>query len=604
MKNKLIIVLVLITLFTVQAQEVLKTPWTDQVEKEHPLNEYPRPQLQRDNWTNLNGSWAYAITNIQKEIPTTWDGEIVVPFPVESYLSGVQKRVTHEQLLWYKRNLEFQTANENEKVILHFGAVDYETEVYINGFFVGNHKGGYTAFEMDVTSFLKQGANDLVVKVHDPTMEGEQARGKQVKNPGGIYYTPVTGIWKTVWLENVPESYIKSNKITTGIDKSVVSIQTSIVNAKANDQLELKVFLDDKEVTTLSANSFETLEATINNAQLWTPDTPTLYTYSLAIIRDHKIVDKVEGYFGMRDIRIAKDDKGVQRLMLNHKPLFQYGPLDQGYWPDGIYTAPTEEALLWDIQQMKAMGFNMVRKHVKVEPERWYYHCDRIGLIVWQDMPSGYNEIVPVKDHDHSVEATWLDEHYNDLERSFDSENNYRTELKEMMSQLHNYPSICVWVPFNESWGQFKTNEILDYAESLDPSRVIDGPSGWIDRNGGELHDFHLYGNRLQKEFPLEDHRGLVIGEFGGLGYGVKDHVFSKEAWSYQGFKNEKQLKKAYQSLINRIVELKAAGFSAAVYTQLTDVETEINGLITYDRKVIKIAIEDLKELHKVLYLD
>ncbi|WP_407429506.1 glycoside hydrolase family 2 protein [Arcticibacter sp.] len=576
------------------------TPWSGKLDKEKPLNNYPRPSLVRAGWENLNGRWDYAITRQSNGIPNRWHGEIIVPFPVESYLSDVKKSVGKDSLLWYKRTFTVDRENSGKKILLHFGASDWRTEVYINNRKVGRHEGGYTEFTFDISPYLKGGKEELMVSVWDPTDDGRQARGKQVKKPGGIYYTPVTGIWQTVWLEIVPETYVESYRIKTDIDQSIVTINPVVLNAQNRDSLMLTILDGAKEI--LNRKFTANMEMTFNlpGAKLWSPDAPNLYNFQLRVLRNEKTLDRIDGYFGMRKIEVTKDEKGVDRLFLNNKAVFQYGPLDQGYWPDGIYTAPTEEALVSDIMMMKESGFNMVRKHVKVEPARWYYHCDKLGLIVWQDMPSGYGEIVPVKDHDQSVNGSWLDKNYKDVDRDSISELSFRKEWSSIISQLYNHPSICVWVPFNESWGQFKTNEILKWTKTLDPTRIVDGPSGWIDRGEGETRDYHLYGDRL-KGIPLEKDRALVIGEFGGLGYAVPNHIYSSNAWSYKGFKNSKELGIAYKKLIDKIEILKNQGFSGAVYTQLTDVETEINGLITYDRQKIKIPVSNLKKLHNRL---
>lgn len=583
-----------------QSDETLhSTPWTAKVNANLPLNEYPRPNMERKNWQNLNGKWEYAILPVQEK-PQSWQGQITVPFPVESYLSGVQKTVGKDNCLWYKKIFSTKSLKASEKLLLHFGAVDWQAEVWINGKLVGKHEGGYTAFSFDITAFLQTGQQEIILKVWDPTDDGQQARGKQVKRPGGIYYTPVTGIWQTVWLETVPESYIETYKIITDIDQNTVSIKPEGVGLKSGDKFQVKILNQKQKIASSQTSPSEVLEIKIPNAKLWTPEKPNLYDFELSIIRNGKAIDAVKGYFGMRKIAMMPDKNGVNRLFLNNKPVFQYGPLDQGYWPDGIYTAPTEEALVSDIELMKKSGFNMVRKHVKIEPLRWYYQCDKLGLLVWQDMPSGHDEIVPVKDHDHSIEGDFLAKKYNDVTRTAREEALFKDEWQAIIKQLYNFPSICMWVPFNESWGQFKTNEILKWTKSLDPTRLVDGPSGWIDRGEGDTHDFHMYGSRL-KAVPTESHRALVIGEFGGLGHTVVGHTFSKNAWSYQGFKTEDELFEAYKQLIIKIKELKKLGFAAAVYTQLTDVETEINGLITYDREKLKINYQKLKQLHDEL---
>jgi beta-galactosidase/beta-glucuronidase len=604
MKKTLVALLVLFN-YTHQlsAQQTLPktmlTQWSAKVDKVMPLNDYPRPNMVRQGWQNLNGQWDYAILPKQQQA-TKWDGKILVPFAVESYLSGVQRTMGKDSALWYKRTFKVKKSKPGDRVLLHFGAVDWQAEVYLNGKKIGAHQGGYTSFTIDATANITGKQEELIVRVWDPTDDGKQARGKQVKNPGGIYYTPVTGIWQTVWLEVVPESYTASYKITTDIDKSTLSITPQIAGAKPGDQLSITIKDGDKQITVKQLAVSGAIVIDVPQAKLWSPESPDLYTFELSVNRNGKAVDKVSGYFGMRKIVVAKDAQGVDRLYLNNKEVFQYGPLDQGYWPDGIYTAANEEALVSDIKLMKDAGFNMVRKHVKVEPLRWYYQCDKLGLIVWQDMPSGYGEIVPVKDHDHSVEGDWMAKNYRDIDRDANNEAMYRNEWKDIVEQLYNFPSICLWVPFNESWGQFKTNEILKWTKELDPTRVVDGPSGWIDRGEGETHDYHLYGDRL-KTLPVEKGRALVIGEFGGLGFAIPGHVYSDKAWSYKSIKNEDEFYTAYKELIDKVAELKKQGFSAAVYTQLTDVETEINGLVTYDREKIKTSLDKLKKLHDEL---
>ncbi len=587
----------------------MQTAWAKQVKAGKVLPEYPRPQMTRKSWGNLNGKWDYAIAPTNAAAPATFAGQILVPFPIESGLSGVQKRVTAGDALWYQRTFSVGKLKSDQRVLLHFGAADWATTVMVNGQEVGRHQGGYAAFSFDVTPFLKGGREVLTVRVWDPTNDGDQPRGKQVKNPRGIYYTPVSGLWQTVWYEVVSATHVQSYQIATDIDAGTVTVVPAIEGAVTGDTLKVKVSFQKKPVTALEipladAKVQATTRVTLRvpAAKLWSPDSPNLYDLQLTIVRQGKTVDEVGGYFGMRKIEVAKDARGTLRMLLNHQPVFQYGPLDQGFWPDGIYTAPTDAALLSDVKAMKAMGFNMVRKHVKVEPDRWYYYCDQQGLIVWQDMPSGFGEIVPVRDHNHSIEGSWLAEHYPDVQRSAASEQQFRAELSEMVRQLQTHHSICVWVPFNESWGQFKTDEILSWVKQLDPTRLVDGPSGWIDRGSGEMHDYHLYDARLDQSFPLETNRALVIGEFGGLGYPVQGHLYSTKSWSYKGSKTPEELAAAYGQLIGRVQQLRDRGFSAAVYTQLTDVETEINGLLTYDRAVFKLPAATLKQIHAQLY--
>ncbi len=578
----------------------LHTPWTKEALNSKPLNDYPRPQMVRSNWENLNGMWQYCIQPKQSGMPVQWQGHIRVPFPLESPLSGVQRSMGPDSALWYRRSCAIKKI-PGKRVLLHIGAADYEATVYVNGQQVMQHQGGYTSFSADITPYLKGAQEEIVIRVWDPTDQGEQPRGKQTSHPGGIYYTAVTGIWQTVWYETVEAQYVQHYAVTADIDHSTVTIRPDVVNAANGDSVEVQVFLNRQRVALATAAAKQAVQLTIPEAQWWSPDHPVLYDFFLHLKRKGKTTDEVKGYFGMRKIEIARDEKGINRIFFNHQPLFQYGPLDQGFWPDGIYTAPAENALLSDIRRMKEMGFNMVRKHVKVEPDRWYYHCDRLGLIVWQDMPSGYGEIVPVKDHDHSTETGWMDEHYKDVERSPASEKQFREEWSSIIHQLYNFPSVAVWVPFNESWGQFKTNEILRWTKQLDPSRLVDGPSGWIDRGEGDMHDYHLYGDRLSRAFRQESNRALVVGEFGGLGYLDSQHVYKGNVWSYNGLKNKQALLDAYRKLVDKVHYLKEKGFSAAVYTQLTDVETEINGLLTYDRAEQKIPADNLLQLHRKL---
>lgn len=590
--------------FSVAAQKPaqMETKWSDDAFVQVPWDVYPRPQMQRGNWTNLNGKWDYTITSLHHPLPKNWSGKINVPFAVESYLSTVGRSPGADSLLWYHTRFS-QKPRSGNRVLLHFGAVDYAATVYVNGRKIGTHRGGYTAFSFDITDALIDGEQELVLSVWDPTDKGEQARGKQVSQPGGIYYTPVTGIWQTVWFEMVPDNYISGYTIKTDFDTRTVTITPNLVTAATDLELELEVFRKDSyNRPHAMAAMHQPLVATVGRAHAWSPVIPYLYEFSLRLKRGRAIIDEVDGYFGFRKIEVKKDSVGIDRIFFNNEALFQCGPLDQGYWPDGLYTAPSEEAMITDIRRMKAMGFNMVRKHVKVEPANWYYQCDKLGLIVWQDMPSGYGEIVPLKDHVHATEGDWLDKQYADVNRSEASAEAFKTEWKEVMQQLQHSPSVSVWVPFNEGWGQFNTNEIIRWTKAQDSSRLVDGPSGWIDRGEGDLRDYHLYDERLNKDFPLETGRALVVGEFGGLGYLDSLHAFAGQAWSYKGYKTREELTAAYDSLIGRIVQLKKAGFSAAVYTQYTDVETEINGLITYDRAMLKIPAYKLRGFHKRLY--
>ncbi len=565
-----------------QANGPLMTQWAKEVTPDNALSEYPRPQMVRDDWTNLNGLWEYAITERNAGQPKSWSGQILVPFCVESALSGVMKQVGPDQALWYRRTFNLQPAT-GTRVLLHFGAVDWQAAVWVNGKHVGQHVGGYDPFSFDITGMLEHsGLQTLVVKVLDPTDASFQPRGKQVRKPGGIWYTAVTGIWQTVWLEPVSESYIQSLRITPNIDQKTVTVQVDAVNA-ADKTVRFDVLDDGRKIATGSATVDRPITSSeIPEMKLWSPDSPHLY--SLAVYLEN--ADQVSSYFGMRKIEMRKDDAGVNRLLLNNRPLFQFGQLDQGWWPDGLYTAPTDDALRYDIEVSKKLGFNMCRKHVKVESARWYYWCDRLGLLVWQDMPSG----------DKTIGGNDAD-----FDRSAESEEHYRREWQAIIDHCRNHPCVVVWVPFNEGWGQFKTNEILDWTKKLDPTRLVDGPSGWADRQGGDLHDLHAYPGPGM--FPIEDHRASVLGEFGGLGLPVANHTWQAEKnWGYRSYENAEDLSRAYIQLISQLPPLIGRGLAAAVYTQTTDVEIEVNGMMTYDRGIIKIDPDRIAVVTQRLY--
>jgi beta-galactosidase/beta-glucuronidase len=442
------------------------TPWAEKVNPARPLPEYPRPQMVRNNWMNLNGLWQYAIlpqSQSAETIPASFNGNILVPYAVESALSGVSKTVGNDSVLWYKRSVTIPAAFKNNIVLLHFGAVDWLCDVYVNGKKVGTHQGGYDPFSFDITAALRKSGNqEIAVRVWDPTDGGPQPRGKQVRKPESIWYTSVTGIWQTVWLEGVPQTYISSTKQTPDVDKSALHITARVENAQPGDQVSISAWKGNEKVAeqTVAANDEAVLSVT--NPELWSPKHPFLYDLKIALLRKNKKVDEVSSYFAMRKISMSPDKNGVQRMLLNNEFVFQYGPLDQGWWPDGLYTAPTDEALKWDIEQIKQMGFNMIRKHVKVEPARWYRHCDELGILVWQDMPSG-----DLGNHWEPRPGVWGAQ--TDKDRSPESEKAYRTEWDAIRQSLYNFPCIVVWVPFNEAWGQFKTKDIAIHTMQQDP---------------------------------------------------------------------------------------------------------------------------------------
>ncbi len=578
----------------------ITTPWASEVNpaKAHP--EYPRPQMVRPNWINLNGLWDYAIVpkGSAETKPVKWDGKILVPFAVESALSGVGKSVGKDSLLWYLQTIDYTLKSKSQAALLHFGAVDWECDVYVNGKKAGSHKGGYDPFSIDITSLLVKGKQQqIAVRVWDPSSDGPQPRGKQIKNPNGIWYTPVTGIWQTVWLETVASTYISSLKNTPDIDNQAVSIGANVVNSIATDKIRIGVWDGSTQVSEQEIAPNTEANLAVLNPKLWSPENPFLYDLKIALVRNGKIIDEVKSYFAMRKISMHADAKGVQRMLLNNQFVFQYGPLDQGWWPDGLYTAPNDEALKFDIVKTKEMGFNMIRKHVKVEPATWYNHCDKLGMLVWQDMPSGdlgnYWEQRP-----------GITGNETDRDRTPESESIYKTEWKAIMDATYNFPCIVVWVPFNEAWGQFKTEEITNWTMKYDPSRLVNSASGGNFYPVGHIIDMHNYPAPVMPRPELfGEKQVIVLGEFGGLGLPVPQHTWQqKDNWGYQSFKNQEDLYKQYASFIDKFEPLIKKGLSAAVYTQTTDVEVETNGLMTYDRKVIKFPEAKLKQIHSVLY--
>jgi hypothetical protein len=569
------------------AKGPLATRWSRDVKPDDVHAEYPRPQLVRPRWTNLNGLWQYALTPKADGKPEKFEGEILVPFPIESALSGVMKPVDPKTRLWYRRGFKTPESHPGEHVLLHFGAVDWETTVWVNGKEVGQHRGGYDPFTLDITAAIAPHAaeQELVVAVWDPTDTGPQPHGKQVLHPGGIMYTPTTGIWQTVWTEVVPPTYIAGLKLTPNIERGEVQVEVQFGGAPPAGLLSAKALDGEKEVarTEAPANS-PTLTLKIPQPRLWTPDDPHLYRLQIALPASG---DAVESYAGLRKISLEKDAAGIPRLMLNSQFVFQTGPLDQGFWPDGLYTAPTDEALRYDLEITKRLGFNMVRKHVKVEPERWYYWCDRLGLLVWQDMPSGDRAIGP---------------NDPDIKKDPAAAEQFERELRAMIDTHYNHPSIVLWVAFNEGWGQYDTARITNWIKQHDPSRLVNCASGWADRPTGDVIDMHNYPGPGSPH-PAGD-RAAVLGEFGGLGLPVPAHVWQADKnWGYQSFTDRDKLTANLVDRFARIPGLIASpGLCASVYTQTTDVEVEVNGLLTYDRTIIKCDVEKLAQANRRLH--
>lgn len=565
----------------------IKTSWAEKVDAQNVLPEYPRPIMERPDWQNLNGLWNYTILPVGQPIPETFDGEILVPYAVESSLSGVGKELGAEKELWYQRDLTIPTKWREKRILIHFGAVDWKTDVWVNNIKVGQHTGGFTPFSFDITNALQKGVNSLVVKVWDPTDKGFQPRGKQVSKPRGIWYTPVSGIWQTVWLEPVAKRYIRDLRITPDIDKNTLEVKVG-TNAHY-DKVKVKVFDAERLVAQgISINQLPVEITMPTNSKLWSPDTPFLYDMMVTLYWDDKQVDEVKTYAAMRKYSMKRDAHGIVRLQLNNQDLFQFGPLDQGWWPDGLYTAPSDEALLYDIRKTKDLGFNMIRKHIKVEPARWYTHCDKLGLIVWQDMPSG----------DRNPE--WQNRKYfegTELTRSDESEKNYRKEWKEIIDNLYSYPCIGTWVPFNEAWGQFKTCEIAEWTKQYDPTRLVNPASGGNHYTCGDMLDLHNY--PVPKMYLYDAQRATVLGEYGGIGLVLKGHLWEPNRnWGYVQFNTSEEATSEYLKYADMLKQLVTRGFSAAVYTQTTDVEVEVNGLMTYDRKVVKLNEQALKKVN------
>lgn len=608
----------------------IKTRWAADVDPSCPRPEYPRPQMVRGDWMNLNGLWDYGITAASADgfVP---EGQILVPFAVESSLSGVGRTVGKDNALWYERNFTLPKDWKGKNVLLHFGAVDWQTEVWVNGFYVGEHRGGFDPFHFDVTPYLKKsGLQSMTVKVWDGTDSSWQPRGKQVEHPAYIWYTSVTGIWQTVWLEAVPQTHIESYYTVSDISSGEISVEVVASALKMDDEFRVEVLdggigydpLEPSSSLVASAQGSGRINMKIPEAHLWSPENPYLYGLKISVVRDGRIVDSVDGYTALRSIAKVTADDGYQRLALNGEPLFQFGPLDQGWWPDGLYTAPTQEAMVWDIEKTKEFGYNMIRKHIKTEPASWYYWCDVLGMLVWQDMPN-------IADHHGNRsyrgslfksfgDERWFSNRSDDLAEaqtnswSRDSfvggtdcdvpqewKENYYREWANIINALKGFQCIVVWVPFNEAWGQFDTEAAVELTRRLDPTRPVNGASGGNYALCGDIQDVHCYPDPRMNAF--EKTMVNVIGEYGGIGYPVEGHlwVISETNWGYGDVMSSgEEVLGLYEEFAQHLRMLKTTGVAAAVYTQTTDVEVEVNGLVTYDREVVKVDEERISEIN------
>lgn len=572
-----------------------KTVWGECL-SDKPLQEYPRPQMVRDSYLNLNGWWDYAIVP-DGEVPAEFQGKILVPFSPESILSGVNRQLKPQELLFYKTTFTLPKNFNKGIVLLHFGAVDSICDVYVNNVYLCHHEGGYNPFTVDVTASLAREVNTLVVKVRDVTDTSYYTCGKQSTKRGGMWYTPQSGIWQTVWMESVPKHYISSFKITPNFQNASVSVQ---VSTNFDEPVTVRVLENGKELGKSDGKGTITVNFPDGKFVAWTPENPHLYDLEIISRRDY-----VKSYFGMRKFSVAKAGK-YMRLMLNDKPYFHNGLLDQGYWSDGLYTAPSDDALISDVLTMKELGFNMLRKHIKVEPLRWYYHCDRLGMLVWQDMPSGgtkqnlFTTLVLPNIGINKIK----DDNYKRFSRESDeSRETYMREYAEMIDNLYNCVSIAMWVPFNEAWGQFDANQVAEFTKNADPTRTVDHASGWHDQGGGDICSMHVYFRPVH--LRKDKKRAVCLTEFGGYSYKDANHCFNpNKTYAYKKFKTKKEFNQGIEKLFTRdVIKQIPKGLSAAVYTQVSDVEDETNGLLTYDRKIMKVDPELIHKLNQQIKL-
>ncbi len=593
---------------TVSAQEWtpfgdrIRTSWAEEVTPANVHKEYPRPQMVRPEWKSLNGLWEYSITPKNSAVPEKFDGRILVPFAVESSLSGVGRALTPEDALWYRTTFRVPSAWKGKRLMLNFEAVDWQADVIVNDVQVGRHTGGYTHFSFDITPYLKSGENTLVVRVEDATDNDFQPRGKQVKGPKGIWYTAVSGIWQSVWIEPVSKAHVTDYYAVSDIKAGTMSVAVSTEGLKEGDVVMVKLldggvgYSTENDITgkvIAQGNTVPngTVKLPVCDARLWSPESPYLYGLEVSVLRGGKVIDSVHGYTAMREVSLYVKNKNTKLLGLNGQPLFQFGPLDQGWWPDGLYTAPTDEALKYDIRKTKDFGFNMIRKHIKVEPARWFYYCDQLGMLVWQDMPCfGSNNLNKWGIHNYN-EGT-------DFPATPQAKANYYKEWSEIIAQVKKFPCVVMWVPFNEAWSQFDTKAVVDFTRALDPTRLINMSSGgnW-EPDCGDIMDNHHY--PYPAMYLWETKMANVVGEFGGIGLPLEGHLWQPDRnWGYVQYKNGDEVIKEYERFAEHLILLVKQGVCGAVYTQTTDVEGEVNGLMTYDRKVAKLDEKKLREIN------
>ncbi len=610
MKRSLFMVLALsmMTVGTVHAQDWkpagdhIRTVWAEEVSPTDVHKEYPRPQMVRPDWKSLNGLWEYSITPKDASVPSKFDGRILVPFAVESSLSGVGRTLTPEDALWYRTTFKVPSAWKGKRLMLNFEAVDWQADVIVNDVQVGRHTGGYTHFSFDITPYLKSGDNTLVVRVEDATDNDFQPRGKQVRNPNGIWYTAVSGIWQSVWIEPVSKARVTDYYAVSDIKAGSMNVSVATEGLLEGDVVRVRLLDGGVGYSTENGVSGQVIAQgktvpngmvtlPVSDEKLWSPDSPYLYGLEISVLRGGKVIDSVHGYTAMREVSLYAKNRKTKLMGLNGQPLFQFGPLDQGWWPDGLYTAPTDEALVYDIQKTKDFGFNMIRKHIKVEPSRWFYHCDRLGMLVWQDMPCfGSNNLNKWGVHNYN-EGT-------DFPATPQAKANYYKEWAEIIAQVKKFPCIVMWVPFNEAWSQFDTKAAVDFTTAQDPTRLVNMSSGgnW-EPDCGDVLDNHHYPYPAMRLW--EPKMANVLGEYGGIGLPLEGHLWQPDRnWGYVQYKNGDEVLNEYSRFADQLILLIRQGVCGAVYTQTTDVEGEVNGIMTYDRKVIKMDEERLRAIN------